>query len=62
MLDVGQFEIIAELDIMELSIGEDIIELSIDDIELSIVEFDMQSSNIEELDIIEASMAEDELL
>ena len=59
---MGQFEIIAELDIMELSIGEDIIELSIDDIELSIVEFDMQSSNIEELDIIEASMAEDELL
>ena len=54
MLDGGQSDIIDELDIIELSMEEDI--------ELSIIELDMQSSIIDELDIIEESIADDELL
>jgi len=54
MLDGGQSDIIDELDIIELSMEEDI--------ELSIIELDMQSSIIDELDVIEESIADDELL
>ena len=64
-LDVGQSELIDELDIIELLVEEEVeevAELSIEDIELSIIELDMQSSIIEELDIIEESIAEEELL
>ena len=62
MLDVGQSDIIDELDITELSIEEDIIELSMKDTQLSIIELDLQSPIIDELDIMEESIAEEELL